>query len=1278
MAMSGNATKNVGSYGKIRVLINVTSQSVANNTSRVRVRGQMALRQGSRAFNNNGVSMRIYGTNGITSRSSTTPFDVGTSWKTVRDETYTVSHAADGRRSISASFALGNTGTSSFGSGGTVTKSLTIDRIPRPPSKPGKPTVSGATSSSFKASVSAPASNGASITQYQWQVGNSNFTSSGRSITITGRNPNSQHRVRVRARNSAGWSSWSAWSNYISTKPNRPAAPSNVRPQWSGGFPRVLWNRNATTAAPYSSITVQWGMYDGTKGWQDYSSSTTVAGTATAHQYSSQTPNRAYRYRVRANNAAGSSAWAYMPAETYLWTAPAAPSNATAKVTSSGDSIDVAWTNNHYQVSGDTATTLQIQRLSGSTWSTIQSGLSRTTSGWRDNSPLPGDNRYRIRVRHAAGQFDNEGDKYSAWVETNTVSTIAPPLAPTNLSPDGEVVDFFNSETHFTWQHNDSGDGSAQTAYQAQYRVAGVLPSWQTLANGTTGHPIVPPGVLSNGAVYEWRVRTKGIDPEFGPWSSPAFVTGGTRPTVTLRDGEPGESIGELPFTVAWDYQQDEDYSQDRYEVRVTQYDADSEGEPTGDARVVHRAEGSGEVDEVEFDSLPSGDYVFFTEVRARSSQGQWSEWALRQSTVDLLPPAFTNLELGFDKHSGMVSVDLSAEEPVTGVTSPPARFDLQRRARRAPWDYSDMPDPSIRYSWEGEPNNSPSVRVDGDGTVINVFPNPSFHSEGDTVTIWNNFSANPRSLEGPMTPNDSPNVSGRRVYGNLPEGFGWKTRVVCENSNLVPAMGIRDSGLPPPPPNEQGGIVLATYSIEVWARIPSETMQYVTKFTATYGQRSQTVAGPFPADEWFKLETQINLRSDLSKADLVLEFDTPGAQSDDFIEFTNLWVTDVVIPEGMFFDSTYENTDPDMWMTELPDGGVALVGYAALSATVLGLVALKSSQWAKEGSESLRLFNNSGSAGYILVSGGAPGNASVVRYLDSPLTDSPAGPFSGGIVAGLYDGGTDLPDVIPPNEAGESVMRVSNTSEEDWLYIMLNGSTTLGESVWFDLLTITEEPYDGLPFSGDSPDATEWLEENTSDSDWDEGWVTIAQNIPFEGSVSITDRIPFLNSVNEYRAIVVAESSGSAIFGGNLITLDANNAARAYVSWGQTFEKSLFFENEPDVGYSTERVMETVPLLGRRKPLLLQGIQEERIADVAGMLLCDYPIGGDYLPSDWEAMVTEAGVVCYRDPTGRRLFGTIGRFNYEPLNGHSLTHFNFNFSLIEVDYVEQVLIVEE
>src|SRR5690625_1933863 len=112
MAMSANGSAvNVGNSGRIRVIINVLSQSQSNNTSQVRVRGQMSKRNNTTAYNNNGVPMRIYGNHGITSRSSSTPFSVsGTSWKTFRDETYTVTHASDGRRTVTAYYELGATG----------------------------------------------------------------------------------------------------------------------------------------------------------------------------------------------------------------------------------------------------------------------------------------------------------------------------------------------------------------------------------------------------------------------------------------------------------------------------------------------------------------------------------------------------------------------------------------------------------------------------------------------------------------------------------------------------------------------------------------------------------------------------------------------------------------------------------------------------------------------------------------------------------------------------------------------------------------------------------------------------------------------------------------------------------------------------------------------------------------------------------------------------------------------------------------------------------------
>src|SRR5690625_7731092 len=122
----------------------------------------MSKRNNTTAYNNNGVPMRIYGNHGITSRSSSTPFSVsGTSWKTFRDETYTVTHASDGRRTVTAYYELGATGTSSFGNGGTAKVTPSTNRIPKEPSKANKPSVSSATSSSLKASVSVPSSTGA-------------------------------------------------------------------------------------------------------------------------------------------------------------------------------------------------------------------------------------------------------------------------------------------------------------------------------------------------------------------------------------------------------------------------------------------------------------------------------------------------------------------------------------------------------------------------------------------------------------------------------------------------------------------------------------------------------------------------------------------------------------------------------------------------------------------------------------------------------------------------------------------------------------------------------------------------------------------------------------------------------------------------------------------------------------------------------------------------------------------------------------------------------------
>src|SRR5690625_4104149 len=165
--MSGGANKRVGSTGEIRVHAQVIDQIASRNESIVRVRGFMRAVEGS-STSHGTADMSTSATSGGTRNWPGRSFSVqGQSWTEVVSHDHTVPHRADGTRPLTATFTLGPTGTSRFGSGGTVSVSFNIDRIAQPPSKPSRPSLSNITDSGVRASWSAPASNGAAIDDYQ-------------------------------------------------------------------------------------------------------------------------------------------------------------------------------------------------------------------------------------------------------------------------------------------------------------------------------------------------------------------------------------------------------------------------------------------------------------------------------------------------------------------------------------------------------------------------------------------------------------------------------------------------------------------------------------------------------------------------------------------------------------------------------------------------------------------------------------------------------------------------------------------------------------------------------------------------------------------------------------------------------------------------------------------------------------------------------------------------------------------------------------------------------
>ena len=465
------------------------------------------------------------------------------------------------------------------------------------------------------------------------------------------------------------------------TIPKRPVAkpktPTNVNMALlSDNRTKTTWSHSTSTARPVSSYTVQYQRLDGGS-WTGWMHSATVKGKS----YTSNpgTNNKSYRRRVRANNSAGSSGWAY---SNYVRMTPYAPTDLRAKVLASGSDIRVTWGLNSPPES--TVYKFQIQRrVNGGSWTTINSSFGQIkskpyTTSYTDTNPGNGSNQYRLKI------VNNGEGSDSSWVTSNTVSTIVPPKAPTNLFPDGNVVDF-TSDVTFTWQHHDAGDGADQTHYDLRYRAQGES-AWTYAPDGGNASDVsehlFEAGELENGVNYEWQVKTQGNTKEdYGPWSKSAFVTGWTAPVVSIKEGAPPNPLTALPLPVSWQYAQDEGLRQIAWEARVYSLGAGDSFDTIIDQK---SAESSGT--ETKFSTPLVDGERYGVAVRARSSQGQWSEWSETTFDVELLVPAELRVVLDYNEDTGQMNLNIVSDDPVQGETAEVVAVNVDRRINGGEW----------------------------------------------------------------------------------------------------------------------------------------------------------------------------------------------------------------------------------------------------------------------------------------------------------------------------------------------------------------------------------------------------------------------------------------------------------------------------------------------------------------------------------------------------------------------------------------------------------------
>ena len=454
----------------------------------------------------------------------------------------------------------------------------------------------------------------------------------------------------------------------IPKRPNaNPAAPSAVTAvRDSDTQATVAWTSNATAGAPYTSLIIQRRVHSYPDVWSGWSTIATTSAGATSYVDTTTSTNHRYDYKVRANNSAGSSS--YVAAAAYVYTTPAGPSSVTAVGINNGAQIQLSWVDAAYFSSTNTWT---VQRsVNGGAYANVATGIAQGTVTWTDPSPGVGSNKYRVAAFRAAGSL------LSAYTESNTLSTIVVPLAPTLLSPNGTTRDFAVDQT-FSWWHNHGGDGIGQSHYIAEYSSDGGttwLPLATNVASSTT-FTTVPGGTLTNGVAYLWRVATQGSTTvAFSPWSAPATVVGSSAPTVT--PSSPAATVNTLPLVAEWAYNQDESSPQTAWEASLFAVD--------GTTLLQALAGTTGSVATFSYPLVDATSYM--VRVRARSGAGVWSEWADAPFNFLLLPPAAATLLGEYQRCSGTVVLSVDVEAPVEDVTVTAEAVSIERSINGGEW----------------------------------------------------------------------------------------------------------------------------------------------------------------------------------------------------------------------------------------------------------------------------------------------------------------------------------------------------------------------------------------------------------------------------------------------------------------------------------------------------------------------------------------------------------------------------------------------------------------
>lgn len=703
--------------------------------------------------------------------------------------------------------------------------------------------------------------------------------------------------------------------------------------------------------------------------------------------------------------------------------------------------------------------------------------------------------------------------------------------------------------------------------------------SWTTSnVTGSSNTLGVTPSTDLARAKFEWRVRTKGAHPDWSPWSTTNGPLLTTRPQVVFQSPESGEDLTVSRVLAAWSYEPGGDQSQLQQAEWSAILTLYDSGTP------IENAAGTTET-EVQLDSRLENQTRYGLQLSVRNGDGLWSEPDVTVFTTNFPLPAVVETFPSWDQDAGSVSIGFGESEELRAS-----------------------------YRWAGSPNASVSEAVNDRGLPNMLDPEVSstqWVSSGGAA-----LTTQPRNGEFPWLPD-----SITRIAKVDRAGTSGSRYISLASGTVTPAKPGMWYGVAvsiATPEGVKGDLRLqfspgGTRS-SIRADLPPEGGQIAVVGQSQEGDgRIWPVIWPDLSDDPFYVAGAVLVEAESEEE--AWEALRRGHNPD--VAETNLIENPRFAEDGAYFSVTGRVGHLDGGLVRLEcRGATPYLGQTGIP--------VSPGQWFAFESEFAWDDNGIGRHRHQVQFRG-PGGESISA--PQTVVDQAEAP----------DGGrATLVEQVPE---GVAEARCYVWGYREGGYASPEVGATHRTGLWHAATAWTEEEARKSVetyFDGDSPGVTDVDAIDVERRQPDGSWLLVASGV--STSTTVVDRTPHIGDV-EYRAVsrtvLPTEQEGPSS-----TAVWVHDKDPVFVNGGEGMDQvCLARGSEATDEHEVDQALHR--FAGQDRPTAFFGPGQDHTTSFTGKILPHY-----HLPTssrqEWVQLLRQRGLVCFRDCTGRKVFGVL------------------------------------